>query len=33
LISHKDNLVSRVERILLVKKEGGYTRFEDDASA
>lgn len=32
LISHKDNLVSRVSRILMVTKENSWTRFEDDAA-
>lgn len=29
LISHKDELVSRVQRILLVRKENSFTRFDD----
>jgi DNA repair exonuclease SbcCD ATPase subunit len=31
LISHKDNLRSRVSRILMVHKEDSFTKFEDDA--
>jgi DNA repair exonuclease SbcCD ATPase subunit len=33
LISHKDNLRSRVSRILMVHKEDSFTKFEDDALA
>jgi DNA repair exonuclease SbcCD ATPase subunit len=32
LVSHKDELVSRIDRILLVSKENHFTKFEDDAS-
>ena len=32
LISHRDDLAARIDRILFVRKEGGFTRFEEDAS-
>lgn len=31
LISHRDDLTARIDRTLLVKKENGFTRFEEDA--
>jgi DNA repair exonuclease SbcCD ATPase subunit len=31
LISHKDDLVGRVNKLLLVKKENSFTRFDMDA--
>jgi ABC-type branched-subunit amino acid transport system ATPase component len=31
LISHKENLISRVGQILLVHKEAGFSRFEANA--
>lgn len=31
LISHRDDLTARIDRILLVRKENGFTRFEEDA--
>ncbi len=31
LISHKDELVARVNKILMVKKENSFTRFDTDA--
>jgi DNA repair exonuclease SbcCD ATPase subunit len=31
LISHKDDLVGRVNKLLLVKKENSFTRFDNDA--
>ena len=33
LISHRDDLTARIDRILLVRKENGFTRFEEDATA
>jgi len=30
LISHKEELLSRVSRVMLVKKEGGFTNFVED---
>jgi DNA repair exonuclease SbcCD ATPase subunit len=33
LISHKDELISRCNRILLVRKENGFTRFDDNVEA
>jgi DNA repair exonuclease SbcCD ATPase subunit len=32
LISHREELIGRIDRIMLVKKENGFTRLEDDAS-
>ncbi len=31
LISHRDDLTARIDRTLLVRKENGFTRFEEDA--
>ncbi len=31
LISHRDDLTARIDRILLVKKQNGFTQFEEDA--
>ncbi len=31
LISHRDDLTTRIDRILLVRKENGFTQFEEDA--
>ncbi|CAM6053907.1 unnamed protein product [Sphagnum tenellum] len=33
LISHREELMGRIDRTLLVKKEGGFTQFEEDAMA
>lgn len=33
LISHRDDLASRIDSILMVNKEAGFTRFEQDAAA
>jgi DNA repair exonuclease SbcCD ATPase subunit len=33
LISHKDELVSRVSRILLVRKENSFTQFDDNVDS
>jgi DNA repair exonuclease SbcCD ATPase subunit len=33
LISHREELAGRIDRTLLVKKEGGFTQFEEDAMA
>lgn len=33
LISHREELVGRIDQILLVRKENGFTRFEEDLSA
>jgi len=30
LISHKEELLSRVSNVLLVRKESGFTQFTDD---
>lgn len=30
LISHRDDLTARIDRTLLVRKENGFTRFEED---
>lgn len=32
LISHRDELLSRVQKVLVVKKEAGFTQFTDDAN-
>lgn len=32
LISHKDELVSRVEQVLLVQKENGFSTIFDESS-
>lgn len=32
LISHRDELVGRIDRTLLVRKENGYSRFEEDVT-
>jgi DNA repair exonuclease SbcCD ATPase subunit len=31
LISHRDDLTARIDRILLVRKDNGFTSFEEDA--
>ena len=31
LISHRDDLTARIDRTLLVRKENGFTRFEEDS--
>jgi len=33
LISHREELVGRIDQVLLVRKENGFTRFEEDLSA
>lgn len=33
LISHRDDLTARIDRTLLVRKENGFTRFEEDTLA
>lgn len=33
LISHRDDLTARIDRTLLVRKENGFTRFEEDSLA
>ncbi|CAM6053351.1 unnamed protein product [Sphagnum tenellum] len=33
LISHRESLIGRVDRILMVHKEDGFTRFEENAEA
>lgn len=33
LISHRDNLIGRIDRTLLVRKENGFSRFEEDITA
>ena len=32
LISHREELVGRIDQVLLVRKENGFTRFEEDLS-
>lgn len=33
LISHRDDLMARIDRVLMVRKENGFTRFEEDSDA